>query len=506
MISKNTVESQAPDPQRFLEHSEALQEGLRAGAVAVWRWKIGSEELQWTDNMEEVRQLPDGSFDGTLASFRRDLHPDDADDVWQKINRTIEAGVPFSTVYRTPPRDGGEPRWIETSGKLVTCAGGERYLTGISIDVTARVRGEQELEKRLHQQQSISRFGAFAFGEPDFQKILERAVATAAEVLHVPLSKVLELSDAADHLLLRAGLGWQQGLVGRATVGVELDSQAGYTLMHGGPVFVTDLATETRFSGPQLLREHKVRSGMSVVIPGNETRAFGVFGVHTPEHRIFDKADADFLLAMATIVANSARHFSADEHRQLLVREMAHRAGNMLQLVSTIASQTFGGGADLATALKSFNQRLSSLAQANYTVAKGGWSSTRFVSIAEETLLPFKDRLALKGRDILLPPDLCFDLGLILHELATNSAKYGTFGETSGSVTIAWSVVADGDGVESLNLAWIDPMKTQAPPDGQPGFGSRLLKALIERKWSGSIEIASQDGYRFSLTIPLPRA
>jgi hypothetical protein len=66
-------------------------------------------------------------------------------------------------------------------------------------------------------------------------------VRVAAEVLQVPLTKILEFADSGEHLVLRAGLGWAEGLVGRGEVGIDLESQAGFTLLAKKPVIVKDL-------------------------------------------------------------------------------------------------------------------------------------------------------------------------------------------------------------------------------------------------------------------------
>ncbi len=488
----------------FVSDVGALLQGIRAAGVGVWRWAVDSEELQWSRNLEAIHGLPEGSFDGTLASFQRDIHADDVAHVWARISASLESGEPYRVVYRTSPRDGQDAIWIEAAGGLVEADDGRRYLTGVCMDVSARMRSEQELKRRLGQQQAIEQFGTFAFTEPDFQKILDRAVETAAQVLDVPLTKILEFTESADRLLLRAGVGWDEGLVGTATVGIGEESQAGFTLANGGPVVVVDLPSERRFSGPPLLTRHGVRSGMSVVIPGDETRPFGVFGIHSRDPRRFDEADCDFLLSMANIVASSARHFANAQHHHLLVREMAHRAGNMLQLVATIANQTFGKDDDLARARAAFSGRLASLSRANYLVARGGWTSTRFRALAEEVLSPFIERIAISGREVLLPPELCFDMGLVLHELATNAVKYGSLGESDDAVRLKWEIWEDA-GVRKFGITWLDPKSTASgEAEARRGFGSRLFDALVASKWGGSYKADTADGYRFTCAIPLP--
>ncbi len=487
----------------FLSDSNALEEGLRLGGAGVWRWKIDSDLLEWTRNLESVHHLPHGSFDGTLESFQRDLHPDDAAGVWQKITQSIETGALYKAVYRTAPRDSAPDLWIETSGGIITMPDGTRYLTGICLDVSDRIRQEQELKRRLEQQHAVARFGTFALNERDFGKILEAAVQLAAEVLAVPLTKILQFADTADHLILRAGVGWSDGLVGKGRVGIERESQAGYTLLVNEPVIVRDLTEESRFSGPQLLHDHQVRSGISVVIPGTDVRPFGVFGIHSRRLHDFDRTDAEFVQSLANIVAEAARHFAAAGHQALLVREMAHRAGNMMQIVSSIAAQTFNNQADPRLALQSFSERLGALARSNYIVSRGGWTSTRFAEIVEETLEPFGSRAVANGRDILLAPELCFDMGLVLHELATNSVKYGTLGLDHGEIHVRWSYLARADGSQAFRFEWEDPVSTSSPSESGTGFGSKLVRAVVENKWNGAVTIEHASHYRITIEIPV---
>jgi two-component sensor histidine kinase len=498
---KNNVADQAI-PTSFLTASGALEDGLRLGDAGVWRWQIDSDRLEWTQNLEAVHHLPLGSFDGTLASFQRDLHPDDAQDVWQKITESIETGAPYRAVYRTAPRADAPDLWIETSGGVITAPDGTRYLTGICLDVSERVRKENQLQRRLAQQHAVAHFGSFALNEEDLQVVLDEAVRVAAEVLQAPLTKILEFSETAEHLVLRAGIGWADGLLGRGEVGIDLASQAGYTLVAREPVIVRDLTEETRFSGPQLLHDHKVLSGISVVIPGSTVRPFGVFGIHDRNVRDFDQTDAEFLQSLANIVAGAARQAAAADHRLLMVREMAHRAGNLMQLVSSIAAQTFNANPDVALARKSFSERLSALARSNYVVSRGGWTMTRFSELLQETLKPFGDQIESKGRDILLPPELCFDMGLVLHELATNSMKYGTLGRDGGKISIQWTYRRRPDGSCLFRFIWDDPLPSREVPAKGTGFGSKLMSALIEGKWNGAVSLSEVPHFRITLEVP----
>ena len=109
-----------------------------------------------------------------------------------------------------------------------------------------------------------------------------------ADILDVELVKILELVPGDNELLLRAGVGWRpEELVGTAHESTGRASQAGYALAAGRAVIVEDLASETRFSGPQLLRDHGVVSGVSTPIAGHDGRAYGVIGAHMTKRRKF---------------------------------------------------------------------------------------------------------------------------------------------------------------------------------------------------------------------------
>ena len=174
----------------------------------------------------------------------------------------------------------------------------------LRMDITKRKQAEEALEAYANRQALVAELSQMALAGTDLSTLMDSSVSLIAQSLKVEYCKVLELLPDGDTLLLRAGVGWQQGLVGCATVSAGMNSQAGYTLLSQEPVIVSDLSTEKRFNGPKLLHDHQVVSGISVVIHGKE-RSFGVLGAHTTRSHTFSRDDIYFLQSIANVLATA---------------------------------------------------------------------------------------------------------------------------------------------------------------------------------------------------------
>ena len=133
-------------------------------------------------------------------------------------------------------------------------------------------------------------------------ELLDQSASLIAATLSVEFCNILELLPDRRSLLLRAGVGWEDGLVGQALVPASSETYAGFALISKTPVVVEDFHAETRFQ-PSILHGHGATSGVSVVIPGWDS--FGVLGVHTGARRSFSDNEVSFLESAAETLSRA---------------------------------------------------------------------------------------------------------------------------------------------------------------------------------------------------------
>jgi PAS domain S-box-containing protein len=246
------------------------------------------------------------------------------------------------------------PRWFIC--RILPSRTNDKTMKGVVMvftDISTVKEWARQVEIRERQQEAVAGLGQVALTDHDLDLLCQKLVEDVRRALDVPLVKILQLLDNRQELLLKAGVGWKSGLVGIGRVGAGKDSQAGFTLTTRGPVIVKDLHHETRFSGPPLLHDHQVVSGMSLVI-GPIENPWGVLGVHAREPRIFTVDDVNFLQAVANVLyAAITNHQNQDRLRRealqaSLIREAAVLAGwtdsveNALQVCMDIVCRLTG--------------------------------------------------------------------------------------------------------------------------------------------------------------------
>lgn len=183
----------------------------------------------------------------------------------------------------------------------------------------------------------------------------------------------------------------------------------------------------------------------------------------------------------------------AERHRDLIMRELAHRVKNTLAVVTAIAQQSFRD-VDDRERVRAFARRISALAGAYDVLLAETSNSADLRSIVEKTLLPHRraenDPFRPNGPPVMLPPQAVLSLSLVLHELATNAAKYGALQRDSGRVIIEWSV---DDG--RVSLLWREEGGPMVTPPSKAGFGSQLIRTAFRSDFEPEVTMSFEpDG------------
>jgi signal transduction histidine kinase/ActR/RegA family two-component response regulator/HAMP domain-containing protein len=220
-----------------------------------------------------------------------------------------------------------------------------------SLEKRARDReqSEKDLLYRSLQQTVVGALGQFALVTKDFDPLLNQAVVLTAQTLELEYCNILELEPDGTSLFLRAGIGWNEGCVGRVTVPATDYTQSGFVLTVGEPVVFDDLSQERRFAPSRFLVEHGVRSGITVAISGHG-RPFGLLGAHTTHHRIFSEDEVHFLLSVGTLLSMAVERNRTEGELQKLAA-FAQLNPNPAMELAADATVTYFNDAALKLAL-----------------------------------------------------------------------------------------------------------------------------------------------------------
>jgi PAS domain S-box-containing protein len=174
-----------------------------------------------------------------------------------------------------------------------------------------------------------------------------------------------------------------------------------------------------------------------------------------------------------------------EEHQSLLIRELAHRMKNSMAVIQSIARQTLRDAPEPLTA--AFTGRIQALAAANDILVETGWLAADLRDLASRQVAVAQGRVRLAGPDVTLSPILATSLGLVLHELVTNAAKYGALSAPQGGVDLSWELAGD-DGQRRVLMTWTERGGPPVKPPERQGFGSTLIErslpgATVERRF-----------------------
>ena len=388
----------------------------------------------------------------------------------------------------------------------------ERPPNGEKPDLNLR-----SLRLRIRQQEILAELGVVSLQRTGFTELLERTVQLAAEGLEAELCKVLEYIPEDNRLLLRAGVGWDPGLVGTASVGADLESPSGFALRTSKPVISNHLEHEERFRTPDLLKAHGVRRAINVILQGDGA-PFGVLEVDSRSEGEFSEHDIVFLQGAANILGMAIERqryerslHNALEHHKVLVNEINHRVKNSLQLVASMLSlqatatqdaalaQTLQEAVGRVTAVARIHERLYRTADVG-TVDLAAYVGDICQDLAG--LIPQCEVRYEADGPIPMATDRAVRVALLATELVTNAAKHAYPQGRQGPIEVKLSSISD-DGVGLSVRDHGSGLPANVEVGASAGLGMKIIKALVLHMGASLNIVERQSGTEFVIEIPL---
>jgi two-component sensor histidine kinase len=212
-------------------------------------------------------------------------------------------------------------------------------------------------------------------------------------------------------------------------------------------------------------------------------------------------------VGLAFAIGMAKRMARAESHRELLINELNHRVKNTLMTVQSIATRTLRHAPNHAEARTALEARLIALSRTHNVLTEQKWENAALREIVTQILDPYlprdRARLDLSGPDLRVKPRAALTLAMVLHELATNAAKYGALSNADGRLSVRWTIAGDAQGPR-LRLTWTETGGPEVQVPQRRGFGSSLIERSVahELRGTGNLDY-DQGGLIYRLDVPL---
>jgi two-component sensor histidine kinase len=180
----------------------------------------------------------------------------------------------------------------------------------------------------------------------------------------------------------------------------------------------------------------------------------------------------------------------SEQHQRLLIAELDHRVKNILAEVAAVCNSTRQGRLSIDDFVQSLDGRIRSMAAAHNLLSKSAWQGVGLDALVRTELAPYRTgtNVEISGKDVMLTAAEAEALGRVLHELATNAAKYGALSTPRGQVSISWDCKPTGP-TATLILEWRELGGPPAPSETRSSYGTSLIRNLIPHELGGTVDL-----------------
>ncbi len=368
-------------------------------------------------------------------------------------------------------------------------------------------------------------FSIGIFGDAHFP-IAERILSAQAGILAVSLCAFVLAALFAERrqheaVLMESEARLQEALTAGAVTAFDWDVRTGLSQRSANAAQILGFDPQQTFTATRFLeRVHpNDRAGFKAhvrgVRPDNPSYA-ATFRFIRPDGRevwLEETSKAEFdtvgrLARLKGLTLDITERKQAEERQDLLIAELDHRVKNVLARVVVVAMQTRQGSSSMDEFVKALDGRIQSMAAAHSLLSQSRWQGVGLTDLVRHQLAPYATdaNTTISGSNIMLTAPATQAMAMVLHELATNAAKYGALSTPDGHVSVNWDRPTSGDAAASLMITWSEIGGPPIAAPGQSGFGTSLIRNLIPHELGGTVHLDfTPDGVQCKIEFPLER-
>jgi PAS domain S-box-containing protein len=207
----------------------------------------------------------------------------------------------------------------------------------------------------------------------------------------------------------------------------------------------------------------------------------------------------------SSIVRDITERKRAEAREKMLMAELDHRVKNVLARVDMVAMSSRNGSSSIDEFSRSLKGRIQSMAAAHALLSQKGWHGVGLEALVRSQLAPYAAdaNIAINGTDVILSAAAIQAMGMVLHELVTNAAKYGALSVPTGRVTVSWERRPNGHAA-NLVFAWREFGVPRTAVEVKPGYGTRLIRELVPHELGGTVDLElPAEGVSCRVEFPL---
>jgi PAS domain S-box-containing protein len=437
-----------------------------AGKIALvgsLTFDLGSGKMQVSPGYAAIHGLPEGTAETSRADWRARVHSDDLPRLEANLRRDIDGARSEHYCDYRIVRSGGEIRWIEArSFILYDSDGAAQRIVGANIDVTERKKAELALTER------------------NVQLTLAAKIGLVGTYAYDTDTEIMQISE-------------------------------GYAAIHGFPERTAEIARSACLATvhPDDIERVKLRRSEAF---HEQRREYNI------EYRIIRSSDEIRWVETRCFISYDALGYPkrvvgvsiditdrkrAEEHQRVLIAELDHRVKNVLATVSAIAGQTLETSNSMSHFVAALDGRIQSMAAAHELLSSHRWRGMSMAELVRREFAAYvgNNNTKIDGPEVMLSAEAGQAMGMVIHELVTNAAKYGALSTRSGRVSVRWYRMLNGSA--RLVLVWQETGGPRVQAPKKSGYGTGVVRDLMRYEFGGTVDLAfPPDGVRCRLEIP----